>query len=504
MIVAICLVTAIPVMAYETYSLYNTSNSTTTRLINWNKTLVKTWTCTRTPSAATPWLILPDSVLLRPQMVSNPSMNGGGCGGNIQKISWTGTVLWNYTAYGTNYQQHHNVLPMPNGNVLYIAWERKTNAEAIAMGRQSLSGEMWPDKIVEVNPTNSATVWEWKFWDHLIQDVDPGKPNYGVVRDHPELLDINAGQVMGGDWMHTNFVDYNPQLNQIVISCHNLHEIYVIDHSTTTAEAAGHTGGNSGMGGDLLYRWGNPRFYDRGTTADQHFFVVHGVNWIDAGLPGVGNLMVLNNGDRSGSSNDYSSAEEIITPVTGYTYYIHPDSAFGPAAPAWTYSQPGTFYSTHLGGAFRLSNGNTYICSGTQGRIFEVTPAGAVAWTHSVGGELGNSTRYDLDAGSILEEGGRSAEEGFLPRISPNPVTRHALISYTVPEKCHVKLSVYDISGRMMVPLVEGEKEAGRYQVRFDRRDMAAGVYLVRLSMRLLETEPAIFAEGIAELVVVR
>ena len=58
-------------------------------------------------------------------------------------------------------------------------------------------------------------------------------------------------------------------LDQIVLSNHNLSEIWIIDHSTTTLEAASHSGGNSGKGGDLLYRWGNPQAYDQGTGADQ-------------------------------------------------------------------------------------------------------------------------------------------------------------------------------------------------------------------------------------------
>jgi hypothetical protein len=38
--------------------------------------------------------------------------------------------------------------------------------------------------------------------------------------------------------------------------------LWVIDHQTTTAQAASHTGGRYNKGGDLLYRWGNPQTYD--------------------------------------------------------------------------------------------------------------------------------------------------------------------------------------------------------------------------------------------------
>ena len=49
---------------------------------------------------------------------------------------------------------------------------------------------MWPDKIVELQPIgldSANIVWEWKFWDHLIQDVDSNLVNYGIISMHPEL-----------------------------------------------------------------------------------------------------------------------------------------------------------------------------------------------------------------------------------------------------------------------------------------------------------------------------
>ena len=74
-------------------------------------------------------------------------------------------------------------------------------------------GTLWPDQIVEVQPvgTDQANiVWEWNIWDHLIQEYDSTKDNYGVVGDHPELLDINFVDSPDhlnpykSDWMHCN------------------------------------------------------------------------------------------------------------------------------------------------------------------------------------------------------------------------------------------------------------------------------------------------------------
>ncbi len=54
--------------------------------------------------------------------------------------------------------------------------------------------------------------------------------------------------------------------------------------------------------------------------------------------------------------------------------------AFGPDEPIWSYSDQGNFYSGFISGAHRLPNGNTFICSGSPGRMLEVTPKGEIVW----------------------------------------------------------------------------------------------------------------------------
>ncbi len=396
-------------------------NSTTTYMLDIDEAILQSWNGANHPGSFA--YLLPDGSIMRPCMDPGGSFSGGGVGGRIQRFNSNGALTWDYYFSTYDYQQHHDIQPMPNGNVLVIAWERKTQQEAIAAGRTNINGEMWPTLIVEVEPVGSSggnIVWEWHLWDHLVQDADPGKPNYGVVSEYPELIDINYGNPgpQGGDWIHANSIDYNEQLDQIVFSSRAFNEIYIIDHSTTTAEAAGHTGGNSGMGGDILYRWGNPIVYDRGSSSDQYFYVVHGVNWIDCGMPGAGNILTFNNGDRSGSGNDYSTVDEIVPPVDeDGNYHLDPGGIYGPAAPIWTYGGPGWYAGPTQCGAFRLPNGNTLITATESRHVFEVTEAGTTVWNYVYSSRIARGLRYwilDFDdfevfTGCMTGPGGGSA-----------------------------------------------------------------------------------------------
>jgi hypothetical protein len=202
------------------------------------------------------------------------------------------------------------------------------------------------------------------------------------VADHPELIDVNGtGIKIPQFWNHANGIDYNPALDQVIISIRGNSELFVIDHGTTTAEAAGHAGGRHGQGGDILYRWGNPQQYDRGAAADRKLYQQHHTHWIEPGLPGAGNILVFNNGIGRG----YSSVDEIVPPVDASgVYALASGAAFGPASPAWTYvgSPAASFYSAEISGAQRLPNGNTLVTEGVRGNLFEVTAAGEVVWQY--------------------------------------------------------------------------------------------------------------------------
>ena len=184
-----------------------------------------------------------------------------------------------------------------------------------------------------------------------------------------------------GDWKHLNSIDYNEELDQLIIISPRHHdEIYIIDHSTTIEEAASNYGGNSGKGGNYLYRWGNPQTYGRGDESNHLLSVQHGVNWVQKGFPGSNNIIIYNNEHWMGTSAVY----EIIPPINqSGNYDITDNEPYGPDDINWLHT--GDFHSLIQGGAFRLSNGNTLITATDNAYIFEVTSSNEIVWEYNFG-----------------------------------------------------------------------------------------------------------------------
>lgn len=188
-------------------------------------------------------------------------------------------------------------------------------------------------------------------------------------------------------------------LNQIIISSRNLSEIWIIDHSTTTTEAATHSGGIYGKGGDFLYRWGNPQSYRQGTESDRILYGQHAPYRIQPGFNNEGKVIVFNNGN--GRTPQYSEVIIFETPFNSPGFYTQPDNtAFGPSAPYYTYTDNKditNFSSPALSNAQELPNGNILICEGRNGVIFEIDQEENIVWKYVV--------PVRNDTGEIAEQG---------------------------------------------------------------------------------------------------
>ena len=521
---------------YIGYTMFAPKQNTMTYLINNAGRKIHEWSASTFPPGQSVYL-LENSNLLRTCMTPSQLGTGGGEGGRIEEYDWDDNLVWSMDYSTATYMQHHDIKKLPNGNIIMLVVEKKTYAEVLAAGFDpsklvpeiQQKGYMLPDCIIEIAPTypvGGTVVWEWHTWDHLIQDFSASKSNYGIVAAHPELVDCDGDhRNLPLFWNHMNSIDYNASLDQIAMSVRGNSEVWIIDHSTTTAQSAGHSGGVHGKGGDLLYRWGNPLTYGAGTVADQKYFEQHDVEWVKAGNPGAGNLTCYNNG--IGRTPPYSTVDEITTPVDASgNYPINTGSAFAPSVFTWDYtaSPPEALYSENISGAQRQPNGNTIICEGGHGDFTEVTTAGQIVWRYLCPvddhgpmtqgdpipinpvrpGETMNQVfriyRYapdypaftgrDMTPGAFIElypngTGDISSQNSGLFRLdqnSPNPATSATTIRFELFASATVSLTLRDITGRSVAVIAEGTKDAGSYTVKLDAGRFTAGSYFYTLT----------------------
>jgi hypothetical protein len=492
----------------EGYTLFTPMAYTTSYLINNDGNLVHSW-IGNGPTYMMTYLGA-DGYLYR-AFGYNPDRPGFS---GVEKIDWDGNVVWHYVYEGKKFCGWHDIYPLPNGNVLILAHELKDSLECAQAGANIdmlLNGTMFADYLVEVQPvgdTSGNIVWEWHTWDHWVQNFDSTKNNYGVPADHPELLDINSG-IPKYEFPHLNSLDYNPKFDQIITTSFELSELYVIDHSTTTEQARGHTGGKSGKGGDFLYRWGNPQNYGQGTVADRKLFVAHSGRVVPGGYPGAGNFQMEDNG----VGRNYSSAVEIVPPVdTNGTYHFTPPR-WGPDDAEWTYiaTPPESFYTPVGGSVQPLPNGNVLVCNMVEGEFFEVTRGKEMVWLYvnpvNMNGPVHQGTqiqynfiykifRYTPDyaglVGKDLTPKGPielpAAVEESKPvtqtelKLAQNPFTHSAEISYQLSVPGRVQIKLYNALGQGVRTLVDEVKMAGTHQAIWDGSDnsgkrLSSGVY---------------------------
>lgn len=520
---------------YNGFTLFAPKHDTMTFLINNKGRKIHEWSGSRYEPGQSVYL-LENGNLLRSCMTKGKLSTGGGEGGRIEEYDWDGNLFWQLDFSTDTYMQHHDIRRLPNGNIIMLVVEKKTYAEVLESGfnpsklqpEVQQKGFMLPDAVYEIKPvlpSGGTIVWEWHVWDHLIQDYDASKLNYGVVKNHPELIDAAGDQKnLPIFWNHMNSIDYNPEFDQIALSVRGNSEVWIIDHSTTTAEAKSHSGGKRGKGGDLLYRWGNPVTYRSGTASDQKLYQQHDAEWVKPDCPGEGNITVFNNG----LGRNYSSIDEFTPPVDTDGNYESPSGGtFGPAGLIWTYvaTPPASLFAEAISGAIRLSNGNTLIDDGTHGTFTEVTSSGEVVWKYICpvvatgaltqgdpipddpvrAGEKMNAVfrvyKYATDfiafegknliPGDFVEKYPVTAvqEHSGLPSSPqlfqnyPNPFNPETTIRYYLPVNGQVFIRIYDVTGKEVSCLENGVKPAGYHSVVFKtpNQTSASGIYFFTL-----------------------
>ena len=403
--------------AYNGYTLFGAAGIT--YLIDMEGNVVNTWKLGTNPRFL-------DNGNLLDATTDDPSGFAG-----LRELDWNGNTIWDYRETRTDYHPHHDFVRIFNKKLnatttLYIANRDLTNEQCIAAGCDPKNGPYngaQMDAIIEVD-MQGKIIWEWFFLDHTVQDIDAAKPNYvgagKTIADTPGKLNLNLpGRPVRKDWLHCNSLDYNQELDQIVINSVQ-GEFYVIDHGKTFLPGgpAGSLKLAASSAGDFLYRFGDPARYKQGdppsilqdwtasTTGNKQIGGSHDIQWIKPGLPGAGHFLVFNNGqylfERTPQSyiveiNGFFNASKQDTgqyvnpPTAGYYRWVSEDVQNTHKQPkqmsnqiVWMYSsKSNTAFFSHIGSsAQRLPNGNTLICASTEGHIFEVTAAGELVWEY--------------------------------------------------------------------------------------------------------------------------
>ncbi len=231
---------------------------------------------------------------------------------------------------------HHDFDLLENGNYLILC---RQDLERPEISDQTIED----DCLMEVNPEGEI-VWEWTTADHF--------DAFGFSQEVQDGI-----FAAGGDWAHANAASPIPADNphtdprflagNIIMSYRFVSRVAVVDRST----------------GDIVW-------------TGQFSIGQHDTQMVPGSLPGGGNITIFNNGfgehyDSSIDIEDHSSVVE-VDPITEEVVWEY--TAEMSNLPRWH------FYSHFISSAQRLANGNTLICEGALGRVFEVTPEGKIVW----------------------------------------------------------------------------------------------------------------------------
>ncbi len=301
----------------------------------------------------------------------------------IGEVDWEGKLIWQWAGvklqggYGdsvatvasgtdTGVRQHHDWRRLPNGNTVLLV-------NAIRPAPAGFKAEkLLDDGIYEVNAQGDV-VWSWFALEHLqefgFDEAALALIRQGLTRNDARLpfdyLHFNNMSVVGPNkWFDAGDARFHP--DNLIVCAREANFTAIIERKT--GKVVWHLGPNypRNSGASL------PREVDQ-------IIGQHDAHIIPKGLPGAGNLLVFDNqGEagypRAGVGTQPRSRVLEIDPASLRIVWQYTATLSG--QPAWA------FYSSFIGSARRLANGNTLIDEGMNGRFFQVTPQGEIVWEY--------------------------------------------------------------------------------------------------------------------------
>jgi hypothetical protein len=234
----------------------------------------------------------------------------------IRELEWDGTVAWEHR----DIAMHHDVARAANGNTVFPVWvEMPAEADKSVRGGYVRPREKLPPLLgddIVEVDSKGKEVWRAKTWELFDPRKDP-------------ICSIDRRW----EWTHINSVDVNAE-GDVLFSCRQNSRVAIVNRQS----------------GEMTWKYGFP------DTSHQHH-----ATWL-----ANGNVQVFDNGQHG------------IGMSTSRVLEVNPANN----EVVWTYegSPQAQFFSGHISGATRLPGGNTLVCEGTSGRLFEVTRRGEVAW----------------------------------------------------------------------------------------------------------------------------
>ena len=312
-----------PTRAFKGFTLFapTTATNKTVYLIDMDGQVFHTWSMPYPPGSY--GYLTPRGTLFYNGKIPNATHLGQAPyqGGVALEVDWNGNVLWEVLQPN----HHHDGVRLRNGNVLFLCGrplpqEIARKVRGGLAGTEYDDGQIDSDYLVEMT-TDGKVVWEWRAWDHL----DP-------VEDA-----IPAPQDLRAEWTHANGISEMPDGN-ILLSMRNISTVVMINRQT----------------GQIYWKLGAP------PLAGQHAPY----------LLENGHILLFDNGPHRVDETLPHSRVLEIDPATKQIVWKYQDAVLA------------AFYSPRISNAQRLPNGNTLVNEGSFGRIFEVTPEGAVVWEY--------------------------------------------------------------------------------------------------------------------------